>query len=252
MVRIHPRLDAAREETAPSSRVHPLSNHSRQPHGLKCGQIGAYSVGALAVAAILDIATAEALSMTTHAPLALVKVLQIADLIASPCAFGLCALAVLVWALNARGFFVLFDLALAISVAVLLSNVAGLIVSIFEPKVSAGYLLLSASLVYIENIVVFVAYYWRFDHRYQDQIAAGEKVHPGVMFPQNALGMESMRGWRPEFMDYLFLSFNTASTFGPTLPVPLRASMQIGMMAQVGIAMAVLIMIAARAIGLIA
>jgi len=52
-------------------------------------------------------------------------------------------------------------------------------------------------------------------------------------------------------MDDLFLSFNTASTLGPTLPVPLRGSMQIGMMLQVSIAISVLIMIAARAVGLI-
>lgn len=76
-------------------------------------------------------------------------------------------------------------------------------------------------------------------------------MHPAVMFPQNAMATESMKGWRPSFMDDLFLSFNTANTLGPTLPVPLCGSMQIGMMLQVSIAMSVLIMIAARAIGLI-
>ena len=57
--------------------------------------------------------------------------------------------------------------------------------------------------------------------------------------------------FRSGIVDYLFLSFNTASTFGPTLPVPLRAPVQLGMMLQVLIAMAVLVMLAARAIGLI-
>ena len=52
-------------------------------------------------------------------------------------------------------------------------------------------------------------------------------------------------------VDYLFLAFNTSSTFGPTLPVPLRSSIQVGMMIQVLVAMGVLIMLAARAIGMI-
>jgi hypothetical protein len=52
-------------------------------------------------------------------------------------------------------------------------------------------------------------------------------------------------------MDYFFLSFNTSSTFGPTIPVPLRASIQLGMMLQVTIAMTVLLMLAARAVGMI-
>ena len=63
--------------------------------------------------------------------------------------------------------------------------------------------------------------------------------------------MKSLAGWRPAVIDYVFLSFNTSSTFGPTLPVPLRGSIQLGMMLQVAVAMTVLVMLAARAIGLI-
>ncbi len=217
----------------------------------QCERIGFSSIVTLAVAALLDILTAESLSMTNHVPPALIHLLRAMDRYSSPCAFLSCGIATVIWLFGWRGFFAWFDVTLALSIVALVNNLAGLIVSIFDPKASAGFLLLSASLVYLENITVFVAYYWRFDHKFQDRIVAGEKVHPAVMFPQNTLPMDSMRGWRPQFMDYLFLSFNTASTFGPTLPIPLRASMQIGMMAQVGIAMAVLIMIAARAIGLI-
>ncbi len=216
-----------------------------------CQRIAIASIGALVVAGILDIATGESLSMTEHSPASLVLVLRSLDQFCSPLALVCAVLAALLWFRGSPRFLVWFDFVLVLAMLALLDNLAGLIVSIFEPKVSAAYLLLSASLVYLENITVFVAYYWRFDHKFQDRIARGEQVHPAVMFPQNSLSSESMRGWRPNFMDYLFLSFNTASTFGPTLPVPLRASMQIGMMIQVTIAMAVLIMIAARAIGLI-
>ena len=214
--------------------------------------IGIGSIGALAVAGLIDIATGDSLSMTENSPTALALLLKGLDVYVSPLALVCITFAAFLWFRGSKKFLLWFDIVLALAMIALLNNLAGLIVSIFDPKVKPGFLLLSASLVYLENIAVFVAFYWRFDHQWQRRISVGEKVHPAVMFPQNAISSDSMRGWQPSFIDYLFLSFNTASTFGPTLPVPLRASMQIGMMMQVSIAMAVLIMIAARAIGLIA
>ena len=209
------------------------------------------SIGALTVAGLIDIATGDSLSMTENSPPAIALLLKSLDVYISPLALVCIVFAGFLWICGSKKFLIWFDIVLVLAMLALLNNLAGLIVSIFDPKVKAGFLLLSASLVYLENIAVFVAFYWRFDHQWQGRISVGEKVYPAVMFPQNAISSDSMRGWQPSFIDYLFLSFNTASTFGPTLPVPLRASMQFGMMAQVSIAMAVLIMIAARAIGLI-
>ncbi|GDY05645.1 hypothetical protein LBMAG51_04320 [Phycisphaerae bacterium] len=210
------------------------------------------SIGALAVAGLFDIATGESLSMTENSPATLIYFFRALDVYTSPLALVCVTFAIFLWFRGSKKFLIWFDIVLALALVALLNNLAGLIVSIFDPKVKASFLLLSASLVYLENIAVFVAFYWRFDHKWQNRISMGEKIHPAVMFPQNSISSDSMRGWRPSFIDYLFLSFNTASTFGPTLPIPLRSSVHIGMMMQVSIAMAVLIMIAARAIGLIA
>ena len=105
--------------------------------------------------------------------------------------------------------------------------------------------------MYLENIAFFTVFYWHFDHPLQIRIAAGEKIHPEIVFPQYGSPFESLANWKPSYLDYLFLSFNTSSTFGPTHPIPLRGTVQVGMMLQVSIAMAILIMLAARAIGLI-
>lgn len=201
---------------------------------------------------MLDISTGKSLSMTENSPAALVLFLRALDVYVSPFTLVCFVFGVILWLRRSKQFFYMFDIMLVLALLALLNNLAGLIVSIFDPKVKAGFLLLSACLVYLENIAVFVGYYWRFDHKFQERISAGEIIHPAVMFPQNTIETQSMKGWRPGFMDYLFLSFNTASTFGPTLPVPLSAPIQSGMMMQVSIAMTVLIMIAARAIGLIA
>ncbi len=206
----------------------------------------------LAIASLLDIATAQALSQTDRAPSFAVRLFEVLDIYTSPVAFITALTAAACWAGRAqRAFRFLFDATLVLSAIALLDNVVGLIMCLFDKQENPGFLLLSAALVYLENIAVFTAFYWRFDHPYQQRIVEGEGIHPGILFPQNTLDMESLRRWRPAFVDYLFLSFNTASTFGPTHPVPLRGVIQVGTMVQVAIAMAVLVMLAARAIGLI-
>jgi hypothetical protein len=207
---------------------------------------------ALCAAAILDLATATSLSLTDKAPSFWVVLFGLADAYASPVALGTVFLAGILWmARSPKAFIFIFDVTLWLSMIALLVNVVGLIVCLFDKQDNPEFLLLSAGLVYLENIAVFAAYYWRFDHPHQKRIATGEQTHPGVVFPQNTLAFKTLHGWNPGFIDYLFLSFNTSSTFGPTLPIPLRGAIQFGMMLQVAFAMAVLVMIAARAIGMI-
>lgn len=206
----------------------------------------------LILASLLDLATAQSLSRTDLRPSYAVKLFQIVDTYASPVALMAAVVTLLCWASRARTMFrLVFDITLTLSIIALLDNVVGLVLCLFDKQENPAYLLLAAALVYFENIAVFVAFYWRFDHPYQQRIADGEEIHPGIIFPHHTMQFKSLETWRPAFVDYLFLSFNTSSTFGPTLPVPLRASIQWGMMLQVAVAMTVLVMLAARAIGLI-
>lgn len=225
--------------------------HSDTHDETRCATTGAIVV-TLGVAACLDIATSSALSLTDHQPSLSVVMFRIADAYASPIALLTTFITAFFWMTKSKKSFKLFfNITLWLSMIALLDNLVGLIVCLFDKQDNPEYLLLSACLVYLENVAVFAAYYWRFDHPLQIRIAAGEKIHPGIVFPHNTSGFQSLVGWQPKYVDYLFLSFNTASTFGPTLPVPLRNPVQLGMMLQVTIAMAVLIMLAARAIGLI-
>ena len=97
----------------------------------------------------------------------------------------------------------------------------------------------------------FTDFYCRNHHRNHLYSIGRAGAHPALLFPHTTLEYASLKGWLPGYVDYLFLAFNTSSTFGPTLPVPLRSSIQVGMMIQVLVAMAVLVMLAARAIGMI-
>jgi hypothetical protein len=206
----------------------------------------------LGAASLLDVATSTSLSLTDRAPSLPVVMFRLADAYASPVALVTTLIAALFWLWRRPRLFKLgFDLTLLLAIIALLDNLVGLIVCLFDKSDDPGYLLLSACLVYLENIAAFAAFYWRFDHDFQRRIAGGEETHPGIVFPHNSMSFKTLHHWRPSIVDYLFLSFNTSSTFGPTLPIPLRGSIQMGMMLQVAIAMAVLVMLAARAIGLI-
>lgn len=206
----------------------------------------------LVAASLLDLATSNALSLTDRAPSSAVLAFQFLDRWATPTALVASGIAGLAWIAGSRRTLLrLLDLSLALALVALVVNLVGLVACLFDKQDNPGFLLLSASLVYLENIAVFASFYWRFDHAHREREGDGSAPHPGVVFPQDTAAFHTLKGWKPGFVDYLFLSFNTASTFGPTLPVPLRAPVQLGMMLQVLVAMAVLVMLAARAVGMI-
>ena len=216
-----------------------------------CPDTGAIVV-TLGVAALLDMATAEALSLMDHAPSLGVVIFRLIDSYASPVALASTLIAWIFWIWRSQTHFkFFFKMTMGLSLLALVDNLVGLIICLFDKQDSPGFLLLSASFVYLENIAVFTAFYWYFDHPLQIRIAAGEKIRSEILFPQHGLPFESLANCKPSYMDYLFLTFNTSSTFGPTHPIPLGGTVQVGMMLQVSVAMVILIVLAARAIGLI-
>ena len=62
---------------------------------------------------------------------------------------------------------------------------------------------------------------------------------------------KSAAPWSPEFVDYLFLAFNTSTAFSPTDTAVLSRNAKLGMMAQSIISLAILVLIAARAVNIL-
>lgn len=206
----------------------------------------------LILADLLDLATSSTMMLTDPNPSFLVEARQLLDLWTSPVALGTAAAALVLWFTPRRRTFLhLFDVTLGLSVLALCVNAVSLVASLFDREANPGFLLLSSTLVYVQNVAVFTAWYWRFDHCFRHDDAGEVGEHPALVFPHDSAGFHTLENWTPGIVDYVFLSFNTASTFGPTLPVPLRVSVQLGMMLQVTIAISVLGMLSARAIGLI-
>jgi len=74
---------------------------------------------------------------------------------------------------------------------------------------------------------------------------------PALIVPQNASKIQGLERWKPGFIDYLFLPFHTSSTVGPTDTLVLQKRAKIAMVCQVTISRIVLIVPAARAIGIL-
>lgn len=116
-------------------------------------------------------------------------------------------------------------------------------------------LLASATSLWTINVLVFALWYWRLDsggpHAREARIRHTEGA---FLFPQMmALGGNVPRDdtWSPNFVDYLFLAFNTSTAFSPTDTPPLARWAKLLMMVQSVIALTVLAVLAARAVNIL-
>lgn len=118
-------------------------------------------------------------------------------------------------------------------------------------------LLLSAASLWITNILVFALWYWRLDaggpHQ-RDQRA--EHTNGAFLFPQmtmtrEALAQSGQEQWSPNFVDYLFLAFNTSTAFSPTDVPALARWAKVLMMLQSLLSLLIIALLAARAINIL-
>jgi uncharacterized membrane protein len=116
---------------------------------------------------------------------------------------------------------------------------------------SAGELLLSATAVWVSNNIVFALLYWELDSGGAAARAHGLSRHPGIAFPQQTSPHLAPSGWRPRFVDYLYLGFTTATAFSPTDAMPLAPGIKIAMAIQAFISLAILGLVVAGAVNVI-
>jgi hypothetical protein len=141
---------------------------------------------------------------------------------------------------------------LGLALTVLLTAAVGLsalflVTTLPRGTTQASTLLVDAALIWLANTVVFALWYWEID-------GGGPNArHHGYcttdfLFPQIAVGGEAARGWCPEFLDYLFLAFNTSTAFSPTDTMVLSHRAKALMMVQSLVSLVVIAFLAARAV----
>ncbi len=126
-----------------------------------------------------------------------------------------------------------------------------------EHKETPTQLLLSAASLWVTNILVFALWYWRLDAGGPH----GRDKTPGhtdgaFLFPQMTMTPEAKtdadeHDWSPNFVDYLFLAFNTSTAFSPTDVPVLERWAKVLMMLQSMISLTVLALLAARAVNIL-
>jgi len=118
-------------------------------------------------------------------------------------------------------------------------------------------LLLAAGALWICNLLVFASWYWRLDAGGPHQRdLRGSHTDGAFLFPQMVLDPELRREmgedqWRPDFIDYLFLAYNTSTAFSPTDVPVLSRWAKVLMMLQASISLATLAILAARAVNIL-
>jgi hypothetical protein len=123
---------------------------------------------------------------------------------------------------------------LCFAVVHLMVNVAAVLLTVEVKRGQALIHLWDVVVVYFMGVFIFTAWYWFLD-----------RVTPGgaFLFPFKP-GDKSPR----TLVDYLFLSFNTSSTFGPTTEPPISRVAKVLMMVQVCSSLVVLMVLLTRAL----
>lgn len=120
-----------------------------------------------------------------------------------------------------------------------------------HPGANGEALLLDAVKIWTINIVAFGLWYWTLDRGGPAARGLTARCRPDFLFAQMTVG-ETPGEWSPGFIDYLFLAFTNATAFSPTDTLPLSGRAKLLMMAQSGISLLTIALVAARAVNILA
>lgn len=132
--------------------------------------------------------------------------------------------------------------------AAIIASALLLLIRLPSGKTPATHLLRDGALIWGANILVFALWYWEMDcggphWRHMQQYESTD-----FLFPQLTMTDERARQWAPQFLDYLFLAFNTSAAFSPTDTLVLSRRATVLMMLQSLISIVVVAVLISRAI----
>jgi hypothetical protein len=152
--------------------------------------------------------------------------------------------------------------ALVVLTAALIFGLGGLLWALPRRLEAPGAMLRSAAVLWVTNVLVFAGWYWRLDaggpnaRDFRTTHVRGAFLFPQMILPGADAAMispndEKEANWRPGFVDYLFLAFNTSTAFSPTDVPVLSRWAKLMMMVQAVIAFTSVAVIAARAVNIL-
>jgi hypothetical protein len=147
-----------------------------------------------------------------------------------------------------------------------LASVLLLIAGFFHPEKarmhSAAEILRTGAQIWVTNILVFALWYWELDGDGPDTRAhanaATEFENADFLFPQMQMTIASGNSsrcidplWKPQFVDYLYLSFTNSTAFSPADTMPLSRWAKALMAVEALISLVTVAIVLARSVSLI-
>jgi hypothetical protein len=121
-----------------------------------------------------------------------------------------------------------------------------------HPSGQNAFSLLSSSVaIWVANVLAFSLLYWQIDRGGPHARASHLNAKPDWVFPQPATPEDLPPDWRPLFLDYLYLGYNTATAFSPTDALPLTHRAKMLMMIESTISLLTMVIILSHAINVL-
>jgi hypothetical protein len=129
--------------------------------------------------------------------------------------------------------------------------VFSVIASLVSGKEASGsHLLLKGSTVWITNVILFGLWFWLFDRGGPVSRLGDSPPPPDFQFPQMENPELATPGWRPHFVDYMYVSFTNSIAFSPTDAMPLNRWAKLLMLFEATLSALVILLVAARAVNI--
>jgi hypothetical protein len=112
-------------------------------------------------------------------------------------------------------------------------------------------LVVSGVLIWLTNFLIFALWYWEMDRGGPGRRAAGHDGPPDFLFPQMSDDHIEPRYWRPQFIDYLYVSLTNNTAFSPTDTMPLSPVSKIVMGVQSVVSLLTIGLIVSRAVNIL-
>jgi hypothetical protein len=145
----------------------------------------------------------------------------------------------------------------AIVTIALIGSLSLLLIALAEHRLTPSQMLRSAAALWVSNILVFASWYWHLDgggphiRELTPGHTDGAFLFPQMTMPPDIKFAAGEHEWEPNFIDYLFLAFNTSTAFSPTDVPVLSRWAKILMMIQALISLLVIALLAARAVNIL-
>ena len=112
----------------------------------------------------------------------------------------------------------------------------------------ANILLASGGAIWLINVIAFGLWYWDLDRGGAAARARGAGGRIAFICPEMSNLQYVGASWYPKFVDYLHLSFTTATAFSPTDVSAIRSWAKLMMMTEEAISLLVALLVVARAV----